>query len=63
LAAETAPYVAKTRVEPDDVIEKMRPPRPISPFFTTPCDQYTSECAMTSSVMSMFALFRTSSPT
>src|SRR5438093_4464739 len=38
-AAETAPYVAKTRVEPDDVIEKIRPPFPISPCFTTPWAQ------------------------
>src|SRR5438477_9878714 len=38
-AADTAPYVANTRVDPDDVMEKMRPPFPIRPSFTTPCAQ------------------------
>src|SRR5439155_1274450 len=39
LAAETGPYWGSTRAPPDEIIAKMRPPRPISPRPTTSCVQ------------------------
>src|SRR5436309_9362460 len=53
LAADTGPYAGSTRRPPDDVRAKMRPPSVMSPRATTSCVQYTSVCAITSTVMSI----------
>ena len=50
------------RLSPEDVIAKTRPPGPMRLRRVTSCTQYTRECAITSSVISTFALLSTSSP-
>ena len=56
LAADTAPYEGMTRSPPELVMAYMRPPGPIRERRTRPWAQYTRECAMTVSVMSICSM-------